>query len=721
MALRTRNRKPNRSRPFVSSLAAAAAVCLGATGPVAATEPQTRDASQTRVSIEGTRWRINGEPTNAGSACEGLLMNVRMVNATFEDRNRDDFDADENTDRFIASIAEYAAAGVNAFTLCLQGGMPGYEGANNTAFAEDGTLRPEYLSRVERVIRACDRQGMAVILGLYYQRQSGRLRDEDAVRAGVVHATRWVRARGFSNVMIEIANEYPHQGFVHDVIREHHGQAELIRLAKRTAPELLVTSSGYGDGRIAAEVAQACDFLTPHWNGTKVGEIAARLKDLNRYQKPVVCNEDDKQGRAAVAALEATVGNGAGYGLMLKDQNQTFPFRFHGAADDPVFYAALARLTGRPPRHPDPESQTAPRSNYFPPPESRGGWRQVETDAEMETIGGMDPDQMRELRQWLLDSDDRPFAAVVIRRGTVVLQVERDKSAVTDTGRIASVSKAICATVLAIASERSRQGKTPRSMTFDDPAFDLIPWAHPLSDPRKAEITVRQLLNHTSGICPEAVGAPNDGPWDFILGHGDDRRTRKLAFDPGSACGYSTHAFAHAALVCETVTGMPYERFTATALFEPLGIERWWFQFYDGGDVGKKASHALGLPAREMARIGYCMLHGGRWQDRQVIPGWFVRQTGRPSHAVTTPEMRWQLNPAVFSLGWELPSRHDAASGKPVAGIPADARYKPGSGGQLLAFVPSLDLVIARQTGGSGDWAYEEFLQRACRAVIPGR
>jgi hypothetical protein len=46
-----------------------------------------------------------------------------------------------------------------------------------------------------------------------------------------------------------------------------------------------------------------------------------------------------------------------------------------------------------------------------------------------------------------------------------------------------------------------------------------------------------------------------------------------------------------------------------------------------------------------------------------------------------------------------------------------DARYKPGSGGQLLAFVPSLDLVIARQTGGSGQWEYEEFLGRACDAV----
>src|SRR4051794_36379713 len=50
--------------------------------------------------------------------------------------------------------------------------------------------------------------------------------------------------------------------------------------------------------------------------------------------------------------------------------------------------------------------------------------------------------------------------------------------------------------------------------------------------------------------------------------------------------------------------------------------------------------------------------------------------------------------------------------------IPDDARSKPGSGGQLIAFVPSLDLVVTRQTGSSGGSEYEEFLRRACAAVV---
>jgi len=359
-------------------------------------------------------------------------------------------------------------------------------------------------------------------------------------------------------------------------------------------------------------------------------------------------------------------------------------------------------------------------NSYFPPPESQGGWRKLDKPEDIRFIAGADPAKLGALKEWLVQSDERDFAAVVIRRGYIVLEVERSNSARTDSRQVASVSKAVCATVLAIASEQSQQGLTPRKMRFDDPAFEFIPWAGPLSDPRKAQITVKQLLNHTSGLCPEATGAPNDGTWEYILGHSGDPRTARLAFDPGTACGYSTHALCHAALVCETVTGKPYDQFAVEALFKPLGIEHWWFQYFDGGEkIGRHPTHGLGMPARDLARIAYCMLRGGRWGDRQVIPKWFVEETAAPTHDVQSPEMRWKLNPQIFSHGWELPSRLTGEGGRSGLGIPSDARDKPGSGGQLIAFVPSLDLVITRQTGSSGEWAFEEYLRRACAAVAP--
>jgi CubicO group peptidase (beta-lactamase class C family) len=358
--------------------------------------------------------------------------------------------------------------------------------------------------------------------------------------------------------------------------------------------------------------------------------------------------------------------------------------------------------------------QSAEPAAYFPPPESRGGWRKLDSADDVRRLAGMDPAKLADLKAWLLASDERDFAAVVIKNGYVVLEVERGNSSKTDARRVASVSKAVCATVLAIASEESQLGRTPKKMRFDDLAFDFIPWAQPLSDPQKGKITVKQLLNHTSGICPEATGAKNDGTWQYVLGHTGDPNTAKLAFDPGSACGYSTHAFCHAALVCENVTGLPYDQFATKSLFEPIGCEHWWFQVYDGDAAhGKHPSHGLGMPARDLARIAYCMLRGGKWENREVIPGWFVDETAAPTHNVKSPELRFQRAAESFSHGWELPARIAGYEDK----IPKDARFKPGSGGQLIAFVPSLDLVITRQTGSSGQWEYAEYLRLACQAV----
>ena len=448
------------------------------------------------------------------------------------------------------------------------------------------------------------------------------------------------------------------------------------------------------DGRILSKRA-VTDMLTPQPHGWGLGWSLPDGLFLHEGSSGTLAWGDPRTGVIGVLFLQ------------FRDENKSderLRQQFRNAVRD-AFAEPIAQSRGE-------------AGDYFPPPESRGGWRKLEQPGDIRRLGGMDPDRLADLKQWLIASDDRDFAAVVIRRGYIVLEVERGNSAKTDSRRVASVSKAVCATVLAIASERSQQGLTPKKMKFDDPAFQFIPWAQPLSDPRKARITVKQLLNHTSGICPEATGAPNDGSWEYILGHTGDERTAKLAFDPGAGCGYSTHALAHAALVCETVTGKPYDQFAIEALFKPLGIEHWWFQFYDGGEkIGRHPSHGLGMPARDLARIAYCMLHGGRWKDGQIIPKWFVDETAAPTHEVKTPEMRWKLNPQVFSHGWELPARHWPESGRSGAGIPADAREKPGSGGQLIAFVPSLDLVVTRQTGSSGDWQFEEYLRRACAAV----
>ncbi len=300
---------------------------------------------QTRVAIKKDQWFFNDAVTYRGAKAEGRLMNVRMVNAVFEDVNRPEFQADANTDRFLKALPDYVRHGMRAFTLNLQGGAPGYEGAVNSAFDAGGNLRGSYLRRVRRVIEACDRLGAVVILGCYYQRQDQILKNEDAVRAGIVNVTQWLKGCGFTNVVLEIANEFGHGGFDHQLLRTAAGQVELIKLAKKAHPDLLVSTSGLGDGAVPRDVARASDFILIHFNGTKLGDIPARIKALKDFGKPIVCNEDTKSGDAGARAAETCVANGASWGLMLEKLNQHYPFTFGGAADDPVTYAALKKLT----------------------------------------------------------------------------------------------------------------------------------------------------------------------------------------------------------------------------------------------------------------------------------------------------------------------------------------------------------------------------------------
>ncbi|MCC7408988.1 MAG: hypothetical protein IT442_13025 [Phycisphaeraceae bacterium] len=310
---------------------------------------------KTLVTMHGTRWLINGRATCSGSPAEGLLPNVRMVNSVFEDRGPAavnlpaGFDPRKNTRAFVAAIPRYVASGVRAFTLSLQGGAPGYEGAINSAYGPDGSLLDGYMARVLAAVQACDVAGAVVILSCFYQRQRQALTGRTSLLAAVRNTAAWVRDHGLTNVVLEISNELAHGGYRGwrdgDWLTSAQGQVELIELARKTAPSLLVSTSGMGDGMADATITRACDFLLIHLNNTALADYPDRITQAKTWGKPVICNEDDKIGPAGAAAARVCVAGGASWGFMHSRKNQNIPFEFDGPSDDPDVYAELARLT----------------------------------------------------------------------------------------------------------------------------------------------------------------------------------------------------------------------------------------------------------------------------------------------------------------------------------------------------------------------------------------
>jgi hypothetical protein len=274
--------------------------------------------TNTTVTIVGEDFHINGMPTYAGRTwrehrIEGLLLNSRMVQATFDDRNTNTvgcwaypdtrrWDADRNTREFLAAMPVWRRHGLLAVTLNLQGGSPeGYSKSQpweNSAFNPDGSLRPDEFARLEMILDRADELGMVVILGYFYFGQDQRLTDEASVIRATDHTTRWLLEHGWRNVLVEINNEC-NVSYDHDILKPAR-VAELIQRVQREQMDgrRLLVSTSYGGGTLpGTNVVAVADFLLLHGNGMSrpaaVAELVRKTRALSAKPKPILINEDD--------------------------------------------------------------------------------------------------------------------------------------------------------------------------------------------------------------------------------------------------------------------------------------------------------------------------------------------------------------------------------------------------------------------------------------------
>ena len=332
--------------PSLAFAAGAAALIFAAVAidTLRAYEPMTR------VSTTDGFWEINGKPTYEGTDAEGLLLGVRMVNATFNDRNPatrpDGFDPDKNTEAFLKSLPGYFSQGINTILLNLQGGYPGYVKARNSAFSPDGSLRKDDLRRIASVIEACDKEGAAVILGYFSPGQDQSLKDEVAVRAAVKKAGEWLQRSGYTNVLIQIAEEHTSKKYKHAILSSPEGCASLIKAAQSANPKLKVSAGGAPNGRVATEIGDEANVLFPRFNSTPLERINLMVVKLGKRSKAIVCVDDSKTGAVAAEALKICVQSLCSWTYSNPKRNQHYPFTYRGAADDPPVYAEMKKLTG---------------------------------------------------------------------------------------------------------------------------------------------------------------------------------------------------------------------------------------------------------------------------------------------------------------------------------------------------------------------------------------
>ena len=242
-------------------------------------------------------------------------MNSRMVQGIFDDLNPETvgnwvypdtraWDAERNTREFIDNMEKWVGYGLLSFTINLQGGNPrGYSEIQpweNSAYDCDGTLRAEYMGRLERILDRADKLGMVPILGLFYFGQDERLKDEAAIRNAVDNVLEWLYVRGYRNVLIEIDNECNVNRYDHDILKPGRVD-ELINLVKQSRRDgfRFYVGTSYGGGFIPLpNVVKASDFILIHGNGVSNPDdillMVQKTRSVEGYSpKPILFNEDD--------------------------------------------------------------------------------------------------------------------------------------------------------------------------------------------------------------------------------------------------------------------------------------------------------------------------------------------------------------------------------------------------------------------------------------------
>ncbi|WP_048474167.1 serine hydrolase domain-containing protein [Mycolicibacterium chlorophenolicum] len=132
---------------------------------------------------------------------------------------------------------------------------------------------------------------------------------------------------------------------------------------------------------------------------------------------------------------------------------------------------------------------------------------------------------------------------------------------------LASLTKSL-ATAPAI-MQLSEQGR----LRVDDPVQAYLPDFNPLADPRRARVTLRMLLTHTSGI---AGDLSLDGPWGLDRADKADGIHRALGawvvFEPGQLFHYSDINFILLGAIVEKLTGQTVDVYARDNVFGPLGM-----------------------------------------------------------------------------------------------------------------------------------------------------
>jgi CubicO group peptidase (beta-lactamase class C family) len=227
----------------------------------------------------------------------------------------------------------------------------------------------------------------------------------------------------------------------------------------------------------------------------------------------------------------------------------------------------------------------------------------------------------------------------------------------------------------------------------DEPALGRLGYpGYENPDPRKARITLVDLLSNQSGLACDDYDAASPGNETKLYGTQDWVKAfvdLPMLADPGTIGRYCSLGIITAGRVVERAAARSLPDFAQEVLFAPLGIRRedWRWEFTL--DRSQRDEYGqIYLRPRDMLKLGILILQRGEWQGRSVVPAlWIELATSRQSY----------VDDSDYGLGiWHRWFQVTTPGGDRRI----DTVMLSGNGGQKVFLVPELDL-IAVFTGGA--------------------
>ena len=243
---------------------------------------------------------------------------------------------------------------------------------------------------------------------------------------------------------------------------------------------------------------------------------------------------------------------------------------------------------------------------------------------------------------------------------------------------IQSVSKSVTSALVGIALERGE------IESIDAEIFEYFPnYDHLFDTELKRSITIRDLLNMASGIrwdedsypytnpLNDAASMENSHDWlEYIL-------SLPMEYKPGSKFVYNSGITVLISHILEVATGISLDKYAEKYLFEPIGIESFFWKKTPTGLTD--AEGGLYLSTKDFAKIGLLYLNNGVSDGQQILTREWVKMTMSPSITIDESDRKYGFQ------WWFVPYGSDEEkwifSGS-------------GYGGQYLMVIPEHKLVM---------------------------